>query len=166
MALDSETTFLDLGTGNGEMLFLLREEGGFTGKMLGVDYSANSVELARGVADARHLSDRITFEIWDILGNTTGPGAFDVVLDKGTFDAVCLSGRINVEEMYVRNVEKLVRKGGLLLVTSCNWTELELRNWFESEVLSYCGKIQYPVFQFGGQTGQSISSICFHRTNR
>ena len=148
------------------MLFLLREEGGFTGKMLGVDYSANSVELARGVAEARHLTDGITFEIWDILSHTTGPGEFDVVLDKGTFDAVSLSGRTNIEELYVRNVGQLIRNGGLLLITSCNWTELELRDWFENESLSYHGKIQYPVFQFGGQTGQSISSICFYKRNR
>ena len=166
LALDPDTTFLDLGTGNGEMLFLLKEEGDFTGNMLGVDYSPNSVELARGVANARHLTDGIKFKIWDILSDTTELGQFDVVLDKGTFDAVSLSGRIDVEEIYVRKVEQLIKDGCFLLVTSCNWTELELRNWFESGSLDYYGKIQYPVFRFGGQTGQSISSICFRRRKR
>ncbi|KAL8831121.1 MAG: hypothetical protein Q9191_001047 [Dirinaria sp. TL-2023a] len=166
LALERDTTFLDLGTGNGEMLFLLREEGNFTGNMLGVDYSPNSVELARGVANARNLDDGISFETWDVLSDTPEPGQFDVVLDKGTFDAVSLSGQMEVEKLYVRKVERLVRDGGFLLVTTCNWTEQELRNWFESGSLDYHGQIQYPVFHFGGQTGQSISSICFHKRKR
>ena len=48
----TETSFLDLGTGNGQMLFELRDEG-WQGEMLGVDYSEGSVELAR-----RLLADR------------------------------------------------------------------------------------------------------------
>lgn len=161
--LPSETSFLDLGTGNGEMLFLLREEGGFTGHMLGVDYSPTSVELAKRIADSKDLTEGLTFEVWDILEDMEKPSAFDVVLDKGTFDAVSLSGQEGVEERYVRKVESLVREGGLVLITSCNWTEKELRSWFEGGSLEYHGRIDYPVFQFGGHTGQSISSICFRK---
>ncbi|KAK8057737.1 Protein-lysine N-methyltransferase EFM4 [Apiospora saccharicola] len=46
------TSFLDLGTGNGDMLFGLRDAG-WTGPMLGVDYSERSVEFARRIEDAR-----------------------------------------------------------------------------------------------------------------
>lgn len=161
--LPSETSFLDLGTGNGEMLFLLREEGGFTGTMLGVDYSASSIELAKRIADSKGLTEGLTFEVWDVLDNTKRHSVFDVVLDKGTFDAVSLSGQGGVEERYVRKVESLVRKGGLVLITSCNWTENELRSWFGGGSLEYHGRIDYPVFRFGGQTGQSISSICLRK---
>lgn len=167
LALDRDATFIDLGTGNGEMLFLLREDGGFTGRMLGVDYSPLSVELARNVAKDRNLTGLTEFEVWDILGDTVGPpGHFNVVLDKGTFDAVSLSGQTGVEEKYVQKAKQLVRNGGLLLITSCNWTESELRNWFEGGPLKYYDKIEYPVFSFGGQTGQSISSICFRKDVR
>lgn len=161
--LPSETSFLDLGTGNGEMLFLLKEEGGFTGKMLGVDYSASSIELAERIADSKGLTEGLTFEWWDVLEDTERPSAFDVVLDKGTFDAVSLNGQGGVEERYVRKVGSLVREGGLVLITSCNWTGKELRSWFESGSLEYHGRIDYPVFRFGGQTGQSISSICLRK---
>lgn len=158
--LPPETSFLDLGTGNGEMLFRLREEGGSTGNMLGVDYSASSVELAKRIADSKGLTEGLAFEVWDVLEDTEEPSAFDVVLDKGTFDAVSLSGQGGVEERYVRKVGSLVREGGLVLITSCNWMEKELRSWFEGGSLEYHGRIDYPVFRFGGQTGQSISSIC------
>lgn len=163
LSLSSSTSFLDLGTGNGEMLFLLREEGGFEGEMLGWDYSATSVELAEQIANTKGLSETIKFETRDILSHSDDPRNFDVVLDKGTFDAISLSGQEGAEETYVRKVETLVRKGGLCLVTSCNWTEAELRSWFEGEELEFHGKIDYPVFRFGGQTGQSISTVCFKR---
>jgi len=161
--LPPETSFLDLGTGNGEMLFLLQEEGGFNGTMLGVDYSASSIELAKRIAETKGLTKELTFEAWDVLEDIVRPSAFDVVLDKGTFDAVSLSGQEGVEERYVRKVELLVRKAGLVLITSCNWTEKELRSWFESGSLECHGRIDYPVFRFGGQTGQSISSVCLRK---
>ena len=161
--LPPETSFLDLGTGNGEMLFLLQEEGGFNGTVLGVDYSASSIELAKRIAETKGLTKGLAFEVWDVLEDTEEPSAFDVVLDKGTFDAVSLSGQGGVEERYVRKVGSLVREGGLVLITSCNWTEKELRSWFEGGSLEYHGRINYPVFRFGGQTGQSISSICLRK---
>lgn len=178
------TTFLDLGTGNGEMLFLLREEGGFRGRMLGVDYSAASVELANKIAAVRKglgagagatAPKEVEFRVWDILKGGGGledlkqSGGFDVVLDKGTFDAVSLSDEVDERgrrlcEGYRERVEGLVKgNGGRLLVTSCNWTEEELRNWFEEGELVFEGRIEYPRFSFGGQTGQSVSSVCFRR---
>ncbi|KAL8783124.1 MAG: hypothetical protein Q9195_009486, partial [Heterodermia aff. obscurata] len=163
LALSKETSFLDLGTGNGEMLSALREEAGFTGEMMGVDYSAQSVELARKVAESKGLEVR--FRVWDVLDEGEGGlGDWDVVLDKGTFDAVSLSGVPGVEERYVRQVGALARKGGLVLVTSCNWTEGEVRKWFESGgELDYHGRVVYPTFRFGGAIGQSISTVCFKR---
>ena len=145
------------------MLFMLREEGGFSGEMMGVDYSAASIELAQRIANEKALSKDIKFEVRDLLGDTEDFATYDVVLDKGTFDAISLSGEEGIEDKYVCKVKPLVAKGGLLLITSCNWTEKELRSWFEGGELEYHGRVDYPVFQFGGQTGQSISSVCFRR---
>lgn len=150
------------------MLFALREEAGFAGEMMGVDYSGRSVELARRVAEGKGVGKEVGFRVWDVLdeggGEGLGLGEWDVVLDKGTFDAVSLSGVPGVEDRYVRRVGTLVVKGGLVLVTSCNWTEGEVRSWFESGgELEYHGRVVYPTFRFGGATGQSISSVCFKR---
>lgn len=183
-----KTSFLDLGTGNGEMLFLLREAG-WGGRMVGVDYSGGSVEFCRrrvvGKGEGGE-GGKMEFTEWDILtssplpswfGNDeyeegTGAGSgFDVVLDKGTFDAVSLCNELDEQgrrvcEGYAARVERLVRKGGLVVVTSCNWTEEELVGWFEGggeAGLERWGRVEYPVFRFGGRQGQSVVSVVFRR---
>lgn len=168
------TRFLDLGTGNGHLLFALRDEA-WMGDMVGVDYSPQSITLATSIRDAKqppHSYSDIAFHEWDIL--TQAPGAwlaagFDVVLDKGTFDAICLSQDTDAQgrricEGYREKVEPLVKKGGRFLITSCNWTEAELRGWFGGGALVYEGKVKYPSFTFGGQTGSSVVTLCFKRT--
>jgi SAM-dependent methyltransferase len=200
-----DASFLDLGCGNGSLLFALRDDGWRAGRMLGVDYSARSVELARQIARARKEGHRpakktddeddtseeedepmedgeeepeteIEFAEWDVLrgsydiplsgAQTTG---WDVVLDKGTFDAICLSDETDATtgaracEGYKGRVLRLVRPGGLFLVTSCNWTEEELGRWFEGGGFEKVDRINYPSFQFGGAKGQAISTLCFRR---
>jgi len=165
------TRFLDLGTGNGHLLFALRDDG-WRGEMLGVDYSSQSVTLAATIRDAKDASYHdISFREWDILaagdGSWAGSG-FDVVLDKGTFDAICLSqdtdehGR-RICERYREKVEPLVKKGGRFLITSCNWTEEELKAWFGGGDFAFEDKVTYPSFTFGGQTGSSVVTLCFLR---
>ena len=167
------TNFLDLGTGNGEMLFRLREKGGFEGRMLGVDYCAPSIELARKIATTMGLDD-VKFEQWDVMQDPQPEewqNAFDVVLDKGTFDAISLSGEKDEHgrrsvEGYRERVENLVKRDGYFVVTSCNWTRSELVHWFtgpegSDHSLKVYSEVSYPTFLFGGQTGQSISTLCF-----
>lgn len=190
-ALDRSTTsFLDLGCGNGSLLFALREEG-WRGRCLGVDYSAESVALARQIAASGAVAgdDEVEFAEWDVLRGDYGavlPGeqgtaqeqpGWDVVHDKGTFDAVSLSDEADargrrVSEGYKARVLRLVRPGGLFLVTSCNWTEAELEGWFgegSAEVeggggsFVRVGRVEYPSFSFGGVKGQTISTLCFQK---
>ncbi|KAJ9130327.1 Protein-lysine N-methyltransferase EFM4 [Pleurostoma richardsiae] len=202
-------SFLDLGCGNGSLLLALRGAG-WGGRMLGVDYSAQSVALARRVAaqwtpdtdagdddegtiaagaatgadgDTRAGTD-VEFAEWDVLAgaypsvlNGAQEAGWDVVLDKGTFDAISLSeerdsatGR-RICEGYRARVVRLVRPGGLLLITSCNWTEAELKAWFEGGGdgeaeggrFEHVGRVEYPSFSFGGVKGQTISTLCFAR---
>lgn len=210
------------------MLALLRKKGRFSGKMVGVDYSARSVELARELQRSRgHSAYRtdsedededededdedeeaseetdnadtdvpapIQFEEWNILGSqailsesgaVSSPassertlswfpyeqGGFDIVLDKGTFDAISLADdakATRVCERYPDIARQLVRKGGFLIVTSCNWTEEELVKWFVAgekvkDRLVVWGRVEYPRFRFGGQEGQGVCTVCFQR---
>lgn len=251
-------SILDLGTGNGSMLAMLRKRGGFTGQMVGVDYSAQSVQLARelqrlklhsayesddddqsgeedysegeeeeeehedvvvasntGSAEAIPTDDEqgtIRFEEWDILDPANedalnlsasssstsdsekqqhripwfpySQAGFDIVLDKGTFDAVSLSDetinttttnenattkagktvQLRICHKYPRVAAKLVRPGGFLVVTSCNWTEEELVRWFTATAeLQVWGRVEYPRFRFGGHEGQGVCTVCFRR---
>ncbi|KAL4960620.1 putative S-adenosylmethionine-dependent methyltransferase [Aspergillus stella-maris] len=217
-----QPSILDLGTGNGSMLALLRKRGGFAGNMVGVDYSAKSVELARELQERRgHEAyqtdsededesdfgdddeqdteqnsesqwDPIVFEEWDILSPSTPneisqkrnfwfpykTSGFDIVLDKGTFDAISLMAEKDGTEKYPSIAGGLVRRGGFLVVTSCNWTEEEVVRWFtRGEVvdlgldgdgngpskLVVWGRVQYPRFRFGGQEGQGVCTVCFQR---
>ncbi|KAI0191166.1 S-adenosyl-L-methionine-dependent methyltransferase [Xylaria flabelliformis] len=214
---ESTTSFLDLGTGNGALLFALRDAG-WQGPMLGVDYSEQSVRFARRIEKARRRRQddddgNVHFARHDILhGSATAlldarfspsvANGWDVVLDKGTFDAISLSaetldnadadgGPRRINEAYGARVLPLVREGGLFLITSCNWTEAELRSWFEeggSAVqemppsssttvnggnrerefwgFEVVGRVEYRSFSFGGVKGQTISSLCFRKVKK
>ena len=58
---------------------------------------------------------------------------YDLVHDKGTYDAICLNpdDPMDKRKCYYRNVRKMLKGGGLFVVTSCNWTEEELKSHFE-----------------------------------
>jgi hypothetical protein len=56
-----------------------------------------------------------------------------------------------------------MKKGGRFLITSCNWTEEELKGWFAGGELEFEGKVKYPSFTFGGKTGSSVVTLCFKR---
>jgi hypothetical protein len=57
---------------------------------------------------------------------------YDLVLDKGTYDAISLNPDNPQEKRtsYVRSLCHILRPNGLFIITSCNWTEEELRAHF------------------------------------
>ncbi|KAK4650353.1 Protein-lysine N-methyltransferase efm4 [Podospora pseudocomata] len=177
----STASILDLGCGNGSLLFSLRDDG-WSGHLLGVDYSPHSISLAKSIAQSRENEDlkSVEFKVWDVLNgdipSISPPTGWDLVLDKGTFDAVSLSSETDslgrrINEGYGERVLQLLKTGGVFLVTSCNWTETELRTWFETSTapndgktkLKMAGRVDYPSFSFGGVKGQTISTLCFEK---
>ena len=179
---------MDLGTGNGHFLLRLREGKDddeneereakrWKGRMMGVDYSAKSVEFARSIAEKGFGTGVVEFQCWDIITqsaqqvvlNGECEAGWDVVLDKGTFDAISLSeekdecGR-RICEVYKERVLPLIKEGGVFIITSCNWTLEELNGWFESGGLKYVDTIRYKSFSFGGKKGQTISSVCYRKS--
>jgi EEF1A lysine methyltransferase 2 len=215
----AHTSFLDIGTGNGHFLFRLREpfppdedsdeeedgeqdgtpkkRTGFQGRIVGTDYSHQSIEFATRIAASRvpPVVPAIEFLQHDIMASSpsavlTSPNeaGYDVVLDKGTFDAISLSeerlplpdgvegdnsgggknGNGNGKRLcegYKDRIVPLVKEGGVFLITSCNWTEEELKGWFGGgpEELAFETGLKYRSFRFGGREGQSISSVCFRK---
>jgi len=146
-----------VGTGNGQLLFCF-SSAGYT-CLTGIDYSSHSIDLAQSILASRTssatstsdlnddqdedspqqaaLSDPPpTFFVADILDvasdkevkGVTGE-QWDLITDKGTYDAVCLSDETKegrrLQDLYVESVAKLLGKGGIFLITSC---ESELRS--------------------------------------
>jgi len=162
------------------------EELGFKGRILGVDYSAQSIALALRLASTQADTSTIEFQTWDIMQTSPSPTVlngsqihgWDVVHDKGTFDAISLSDEIDpsgkrIVEGYKSRVLPLVKEDGLFVVTSCNWTEEELRGWFVTEEMKEEGEeegrlewmqgLRYRSFRFGGREGQTVCSVAFRK---
>ncbi len=153
--------------------------------MVGVDYSKASIRLAQELENNRNCCQDIRFEVADIIRDEPSKQAwwvedgFDLVLDKGTFDAISLSEEVvdshpgqtptRTHTLYPSRALSMVKAGGFLLITSCNWTQEELIHWFtngdagSSQGVSVWETIEYPKFQFGGHEGQGVCTICFRK---
>lgn len=186
--ITKQSSFLDLGTGNGGLLFNLPEEG-FEGHLTGIDYSQQSIDLARKIAIRNYQwdpedgsyeflhADFLSSEDWLTQLSPDVPPYWDVVLDKGTLDAIALSDlkynykgvEISGVDLYPLRVANLVGnrsgdevKPGLVVITSCNFTQDELILIMEkSSKFKYLTDIEYPKFKFGGVTGQTICTVAF-----
>lgn len=159
--------------------------------MVGVDYSRPSVQVARELV--KHGTDYqdIRFEVMDVIRDDPRrqdwwlEDGFDLVLDKGTFDAVSLCDDViesstsnlsqigqtpmRIHTLYPSRAIRMVKSGGFLLVTSCNWTQEEVIQWFTTDKAgSSLGTaiwktIEYPRFRFGGSEGQGVCTVCFRK---
>ncbi|CAO3610135.1 unnamed protein product [Cunninghamella echinulata] len=173
---EKSTSVLDIGCGNGHLLLALGEEG--YQDLTGIDYSPSAITLAKSVAIEKDqaniryytvdfLKDEEDNDSWRKKENNK---LYQLVLDKGTFDAISLhpdqevakqEGRLGPRDIYVRSVYHLINKSnGILLITSCNWTMDELILHFKS-YFKYQSHVKYPTFSFGGQTGSKICTVAF-----
>lgn len=149
-------SILDLGCGNGRLLFSIKDAN-VEGDFLGIDYAASSVDLARSVAMAEGYDD-VAFQHVDFINNREWTSkTYDYVLDKGTLDAIALCGDPEAPKRYVEAVLPRVNSGGLLVITSCNFTQDELAALFGLPFTT----IKYPEFSFGGQKGSSVVTLAF-----
>lgn len=146
---ESSPFILEVGAGNGNLLFALSEAGYDPSKLLGVDYSPDAVKLAQAIAHTKAAppaededeeeavpilkdADKITFGVCDFLHHDVVPlegmiaeegsvAIWDLVLDKGTFDAIALaekdeSGRTPADG-YPARIGRVVKPGGFFLIT-------------------------------------------------
>ncbi|KAI9362976.1 S-adenosyl-L-methionine-dependent methyltransferase [Zopfochytrium polystomum] len=134
--------------------------------------------------DARGSPDTVPADVAAI------EGPFGFAVDKGTFDAISLSAEHRQEEemagdskatvqqstsstkpavappplaaRYARGVSRLLQENGILLITSCNWTEAELVAGFQED-FSFFGRVKYRTFSFGGRQGQTVVTVAFRK---
>lgn len=131
--------------------------------LTGVDYSEKSIEFARKIAADQNHSN-ITFKVLDILADENDLGSFNIVHDKGTFDAIGLmENAVEHRKKYAENVSKLVEK--YFIITSCNFTEEELIKSFSGYFVKF-ETIPTPAFQYGGKKGNKTTSICFKKIEK
>lgn len=121
---------LEVGSGNGTLLFALAEAG-YTQKLLaGIDYSRDAVRLATNIAQTRNATE-VAFNECDLLQddpslllsteNTTPSACWDLILDKGTYDAISLGEKDangkSPAARYPGRVARLLKPGGIFLIT-------------------------------------------------
>ena len=126
--VSSDPRILEIGSGNGTLLFALRDAGYTPQYLSGLDYSSDAVKLARMVAQTRN-SEEVGFHVCNFLSELPPPasgrldplGGWDLLLDKGTYDAIALeekdaSGGCPVVA-YPMRASRLLREGGYFLIT-------------------------------------------------
>ncbi|KIK10041.1 hypothetical protein K443DRAFT_126838 [Laccaria amethystina LaAM-08-1] len=176
----SNASILEVGSGNGTLLFGLLDAGYDPITLSGIDYSRGAVSLAKEIASKRGGgAQSISFSECDflkdepkVLDSTQGAdesGVWDVLMDKGTYDAIALgqkdeNGKSPVEK-YPGRVTRLLKPGGYFLITSCNFTEDELNASFTTEETSllYHSRIQHKTYTYGGKSGSICSSVAFRK---
>lgn len=123
--IPNDARILDLGCGNGYFLIELNELG--YSNLIGCDYSEAAIQLAESIH-----SENIQYKVCDILNEhqVKELGKFHLLTDKGTFDAIALMPLNGSDEpdrtaitKYLDAVHALLEQDGILLITSCNWTD-------------------------------------------
>ncbi|KAJ7158632.1 S-adenosyl-L-methionine-dependent methyltransferase [Mycena filopes] len=169
-------SILEVGSGNGTLLFALAEVDYTPNLLCGIDYSADAVNLARAIARTTDTGSSIAFAECDFLNadppplpHMSGTDAWDLLLDKGTYDAIALAEKdasgTSPAARYPARVARLLKPGASFLITSCNFTEDELRASFETPEtgLVYHSRIQHKTYSFGGKSGSPCSSVAFKK---
>jgi SAM-dependent methyltransferase len=106
---------VDIGCGTGRMVRFLSEELG-AHHVVGVDFSAATVEAAREESSALLSSGLVRYEQGDVVGglDAIGVGAFEDALVLGCLSVACSDAA--ALQRALRNVARLVRTGGRVLL--------------------------------------------------
>lgn len=135
--------------------------------LTGVDYSANAVELASQIAKDQDMN--IAYKLLDLLNiddikQQFEEKTFDIVHDKGTYDAISLhpNNPTDKRKTYIKNLYNLTSNNGLLILSSCNWTEEELCAALVGKFEKF-KTIPTPTFKFGGSVGTVVTQIAFKK---
>jgi len=180
---------LDIGCGNAAALVYLAQEYGFE-HLYGVDYSETGINLAQKVVLKDETTEHIQLFVLDLTDldslyarhKAGNPLQYDVLFDKGTFDAICLNEDKRMRNRYVAAIMSLMTPSSYFVITSCNWTQQEIiqifesMSYFESRALEhkeladlqhaptslqFFKTLKHPEFSFGGRSGSTVATVAF-----
>lgn len=117
----SQPSVIEIGSGNGTLLFALAKAGYAPTKLTGIDYSADAINLAKAISTKRDING-IAFTESDFLKDDLHEhNLWDLVLDKGTYDAIALGAKDEHGQSpatrYPAQLTKLIKPGGYFLIT-------------------------------------------------
>jgi len=115
---------LDVGCGSGRYMVALAARGA---DVVGIDFAANMLELARKLAEREGVLDRCEFVLGDFLAyDLTGP--FDISLALGLFDYVADPAPF-LQRMHALTTEKVI----LSFPPPGGWREVQrrIRYWLQ-----------------------------------
>jgi SAM-dependent methyltransferase len=153
LPLSPQPAVLEIGSGNGTLLFALQDGLQPQPHLCGIDYSPDAVVLARAIGDARDGSARdVRFEVCDFLTEDLPASllperedkweGWDLVLDKGTLDAIALGDKDEQGRSpawaYPSRLAPLIRPNGIFLVTSA---------WFARPSVASTDFLAHPRLQ-------------------
>ncbi|RZC36998.1 Methyltransf 31 domain containing protein [Asbolus verrucosus] len=157
VSITKNSKFLDVGCGNGMFLIELAVQG-YT-NLHGIDYSEDAIILAKSIAQKQDF--QIQYSTCNILERLEGQ--FDIIHDKGTYDAISLNANIQEYRIkYLDNVHKGLNNDGFFIITSCNWTKDELDQQFQNYFVCV-DNVPTPQFKFGGKTGNIVTSLVYKK---
>uniref|UniRef100_A0A915BK00 Protein-lysine N-methyltransferase n=1 Tax=Parascaris univalens TaxID=6257 RepID=A0A915BK00_PARUN len=164
--LRKDSRIIDLGCGNGSLLRYLRRLK--FSYLNGVDYCEDAIRLARNIAE-REMTNidmpSINFQVFDLLGENTLNDRYDIVMDKGTWDAMSLCAEKEHRLSHYRNfIVNIITIKGIFIIFSCNFTKEELRKQFECKELCFETEIASTnSIIFGGKSGVTSTGAIFRR---
>lgn len=161
-------TIVDIGCGNGLLLIQMAKKG--FKHLFGVDYSSKSIDLCKEIARKELKTELlINFEVFDILSDNLETNSFvnktkfDCIIDKGTYDAICLMPNIDISDVrqkYRNSILRLISSNGIFIIMSCNFTKEELyKHLILNNSFVLLHEIKSPNFCFGGQTGNQVTGL-------
>ncbi|WKX88897.1 hypothetical protein Q1695_008492 [Nippostrongylus brasiliensis] len=168
---------LDLGCGNGSVLRRLRKFG--YSRLTGVDYCPAAIELSKRISEEEvedeagtriefECSITMQFQVLDVLSSSREPFSvrFNVVLDKGTWDAMSLSAdREQRLVAYRTTVDEALENGGKFVIFSCNFTRDELVQMFDdgARIVFHSEIPAAHTISFGGRQGVTSTGVVFEK---
>lgn len=75
-----ETTLLDLGCGTGVVARALAAQSGFSGRVVGIDYSPELISSAQRFAESEGVADRVEFRVGDAQALEDKDESYDAVI--------------------------------------------------------------------------------------